>query len=199
VRVSAPDEWEETRLWCAGCGRRKLLGRFACEEGEFALRCSDCHPPGTYEVRTDREELLEGVKGYKPAFSRVASWAREYYARAVRERTLPCPGCGEPVELRLRMPEDGPLPDVRGVHVRCGRCTKTYDASLGALAFWTPGAQRLWREHPRLRALPERDLEVAGHPAILTRFESVTGAVSLDVIHARDTYELLEIHGDSVG
>ena len=34
--------WEETSLWCAVCGRRRLLGRYDVHGGELWLRCPDC-------------------------------------------------------------------------------------------------------------------------------------------------------------
>ena len=191
-----PGDWEGTRLWCPNCGRRKLLGFFRREEASFALRCPDCHPPGAHEGNVSRwPELLGGVKGYKPALSRLAAWGHEFYTDALPSRSAPCHRCGRLVELRLFMPQDGPLRDMRGVHHHCAACGKTSDASLSALAFWQPEARRFWREHPRVRTLPERELEVGGRGAVLVRFEDLAGAAALDVILARDTYELLEVHG----
>lgn len=188
--------WEETRLWCPMCGRRKLLGYFRREEASFALRCTDCHPPETYEANTTRwPELVGGVQGYKPALSRLAAWGHGFYTEALTNRSALCPRCGGPVDLHLHMPQDGPLRDVPGVHHRCGACDRKPDASLAALAFWQPEVRRFWKDHPRLRTLPEREVEVGGRAALLIRFESVVGTAGVDVIHARDTYELLEIHG----
>src|SRR5688572_18882627 len=36
-------EWEETNIWCPGCGQARLLGKFQKNE-MFALRCPGCHP-----------------------------------------------------------------------------------------------------------------------------------------------------------
>lgn len=193
---SSDGTWEETRLWCPMCGRRKLLGYFRREEASFALRCPDCHPPETYEANaTQWPELVGGVQGYKPALSRLAAWGHGFYTAALPNRSARCPRCGAPVELLLHMPLDGPLRDVRGVHHRCGACGRRPDASLAALAFWQPEVRRFWREHPRVRTLPERELDVGGCAALLIRFETLAGTAGVDVIHARDTYELLDIHG----
>ncbi len=48
--------------------------------------------------------------------------------------------------------------------------------------------------HPRLRKLPEREVEARGRPAIVTTFESVTGPARIDLVSARDTYETLAVH-----
>ena len=39
----APDDagWQQTRLWCADCGERRLLGRFG-EAGDLQLDCPSC-------------------------------------------------------------------------------------------------------------------------------------------------------------
>ena len=42
-----------------------------------------------------------------------------------------------------------------------------------------PEAQRFWREFPRLRILPDQEIEVQGSQAFLTRIQSVTGSAEL--------------------
>ncbi|HKB48260.1 MAG TPA: RNA polymerase sigma factor, partial [Ktedonobacterales bacterium] len=41
-RAGSDAGWEETRLWCTVCGRRRLLGRYDVRGGELWLRCPDC-------------------------------------------------------------------------------------------------------------------------------------------------------------
>ena len=55
--------------------------------------------------------------------------------------------------------------------------------------------QAFWREHGRIRTLPDRDVEAAGGPAIVSRFESATGSAKLEVVFARDTLEVIGVHG----
>jgi hypothetical protein len=57
-----------------------------------------------------------------------------------------------------------------------------------------PEAQRFWRELPRLRILPDQEIEVQGSRAFLTRIQSVTGSAELNVISKRGTFETLEVH-----
>jgi hypothetical protein len=44
-----------------------------------------------------------------------------------------------------------------------------------------------------MRTLPERELEVAGVPAVLISFQSVTDPAHIDVVVADDTFALLEV------
>jgi hypothetical protein len=45
-----------------------------------------------------------------------------------------------------------------------------------------------------MHTLPEREVEAAGAPALVTRFESVPGAARIDVVSALATFAVLEIH-----
>ena len=49
------------------------------------------------------------------------------------------------------------------------------------------------REHPRIRTLPEREIEMDGKLALLTRLESVADCLHLDIVTALDTYETLHV------
>jgi hypothetical protein len=84
---------------------------------------------------------------------------------------------------------------LRGTYLRCDRCGCAHDLTLAGLALWSPAGRRFWRAHPRLRTLPEREVEAAGRAAVVTSFESVADAARLDVVSARDTYEILSVHG----
>ena len=67
--------------------------------------------------------------------------------------------------------------------------------TLRYLALDLPEVQRFWREHPRMRVLPDRPTQVAGWPAFITTFESATCPARVDVISAADTFAVLGIHG----
>lgn len=81
-----------------------------------------------------------------------------------------------------------------GVHVHCERCDVTCSMRLSNLTLYLPQAWRFWRAHPRIRTLPDRVVDVGGQMALVTRFQSVTGATGLDIVTARDTYEVLGVH-----
>ena len=194
-----PDSWQETRIWCPGCGGRRLVGRFAPDRPLLALRCPSCHPEGLHLARTDSLDLFADLHGYKPALNRLMSWGYRYHAGALRAGTAPCPRCGRTAGSLRHMPPEGPLRDVRGVHVRCATCRPALDVSLDGLALWHPEGQRFWREHGRIRTVPELTVEIGGRPALVLGFESVVSADRLDVVFTADTYQVLDVRRYAVG
>jgi hypothetical protein len=110
---------------------------------------------------------------------------------------MPCPYCGRLSRVYPRLPDDAPhvLRDAPGMHIICPACGVTDANPLRYLVLDLPATQRFWRDHPRMRVLPNRGIEVAGQPALLTTFASTTRAATLDVISAVDTLAVLNIHG----
>ena len=195
--------WEETRIWCPTCGRRRLLGRFERPDGLLAFRCPDCTPePGTASefplANPTYGRLLAGVARYKPALTRAYAWVDGYYRRGLAEGLVACTNCGRPAPLRWVQPlqpapATEPLPRLAAQCASCGECAVT---SLGGLVLALPAVRRFWREHSRMRLLPAREVEVEGRAALVSRVESVTDGASLEVISARETYAVLAVHGD---
>jgi RNA polymerase sigma-70 factor (ECF subfamily) len=72
------------------------------------------------------------------------------------------------------------------------------DGTWQETRIWCPrcGARRLLGclDHPRIRRLPPREVEVDGSAARVTGYESVTGHARLDVVATRDTCRLIAIH-----
>ena len=64
------------------------------------------------------------------------------------------------------------------VYLACRRCGQTSMSALLGITFSLPEAQQFWRRHPKVQALPEREIEVAGRPAVVTRLASVTSRAS---------------------
>jgi hypothetical protein len=50
-----------------------------------------------------------------------------------------------------------------------------------------PEGRAFWRSHPRMRVLPEQDVEWHGQPAVRIGFASVTSSASLEMLVRRDT------------
>jgi hypothetical protein len=86
------------------------------------------------------------------------------------------------------------LRDARGIHHQCAACNSGSWDMLEALVLALPQGQRFWREHPRIRALPQREVEAAGRAALVAGFESVSAAARFEVVVARDTYAVISIH-----
>lgn len=196
LAVPPDDGWTETRIWCPYCGRRRMIGRWATAHHDYGVRCPDCFClPGRNHC-ADAAPLVAGLSGFKPAMSRVMVWADAYYRRALADDGASCPACGRFAPVR-RTPPATQLTeprDRRGVHVWCEDCSIAWDLRFVDLALWLPEGRRFWRDHPRIRLLPEREVEGQGRPALITTFESVTGTARFEVVSARDTFDVLGVY-----
>ncbi|MDP9372454.1 MAG: RNA polymerase sigma factor [Chloroflexota bacterium] len=209
VHLAAPAAgpgWEETPIWCPQCGRRRLRGRFSHDPGEFELRCPDCYP--RYGVNLSERAgtnwfraLFAGVKGYKPALNRMARNTDRYLRPALTTGVSRCLNCGRRLPVRLGMaPTDPPeVQGVRGVHCYCRDCQVSDSVRLTSIALYLPDGRRFWRAHPRMRLLPEREIERDGRAALVIGYESLTAAARFDVVVARDTYAVLHAEAPDDG
>lgn len=198
----ATTAWQETRISCTVCGRARLLGHFDQAKPELTLRCPDCYLAcGGEYAHTVWAACLTGVAGYKPALSRLVRLATAHFRQALAGGEAPCVACGGRALVRMGRPAHFP-PALRALpeaHLCCTVCGSICDQSLHGLALGLPQGQRFLREHPRIRALPAREVEVDGRAAVVTSFESIAGYATLDVLSACDTFEALGVHGTPVG
>jgi RNA polymerase sigma-70 factor (ECF subfamily) len=200
----APDDagWQQTRLWCADCGERRLLGRFG-EAGDLQLDCPSClDGRRLVQVRgwvgeliwgITSIELLAGVTGYKAALNRMRARNYAFYRHGTAGRTARCRWCGRQAPLRISRYEFRGNRDIRADCPHCGGLNGV--STVGAVAFDRPEGWAFEREHRRIRTLPGREVEAAGVPAIVVRFASVTGSARLEVVLACDTLEVIGVHG----
>ena len=191
------NEWQETRIWCSNCGQRRLRGWFDRATGELAFGCPDCCPEPIGYSFALLPGILAGVKGYRAALSRQMAWSDAYYRQALAQHSARCMRCGRPASVRIGLPEEVAvwLHNVHAVHVRCEVCQPPDWTTLTGLALDLPEGRRFWRQHQRIRTLPEREIEVDGRAAILASFESVAGTARLDVVSLRDTFEVIGVYG----
>jgi hypothetical protein len=141
---------------------------------------------------------FQGIKGFRAALSRVMTWGGGYVRPG--QRSARCVSCGRAAPIYQDRGEDLPRecgPGGPHIHsyVWCPTCGAGLHATLPDRVLNLPEGQQFWREHPRLRLLPEREVEAAGGPALVTSFESITGGARLDVVTARDAFEIIGIHG----
>jgi RNA polymerase sigma-70 factor (ECF subfamily) len=198
--AASTSRWQETSIWCTSCGQHHLKGSYDPVEGELWLTCPACCPePGDFILHTHALSILGGVKGYKPALSRVYHWSHAYYRPNLLSPTVPCIACGQATKLE-RGPSDHPdlSPWHRhrhGLFHLCKHCSPARSSwsSLEGLVLALPETRSFQRDEPRIRLLPAQELERDGRPAIVTTFESVTTQARLAVVSARDTYEVLHI------
>lgn len=192
--------WQETRLWCTSCGQHYLKGSYDLIEGELWLTCPACCPePDDFMIHTHAISILGGVKGYKPALSRVYHWSHAYYRPNLLSPTVPCIACGQATRLQRGLSDHSDIPpwhrNRHGLFHLCENCSPARSSwtSLEGLVLALPEARSFQRDEPRIRLLPARELERDGRPAIVTIFESVTTQERLAVVSALDTYEVLHI------
>jgi RNA polymerase sigma factor (sigma-70 family) len=187
--------WEETRVWCPGCGTHKLDGHFNPQEGELIMRCTECASPQVIGAHLGNG--FRAMKTYRPAVSRVLDSIHELFRILPEHGATLCPNCCERVPIRHGV---SPVPPPgRGNHediyLSCPGCGWLDSETWHSLTWSIPEVRRFWRENPRMRFMPEHPMEFAGHPAVLSGFESVTGAARIEVVTLRDTCEVVSITG----
>jgi len=192
-----PDVWRQTRIWCTTCGHSRLNGRFDPNQGLLDLHCPSCPAiRGSHNyVHSGPLRIFEGVTGYKAALTRLLGWNTAYW-QDHGDRTVSCQGCGQPIPCHMGRydvlwPSLLPLHFVRA---QCHACAETVSSPLNGLLLGRRDGQRFWREHQRIRTLPELEVEVDGCAALVTRLESVTSAARIEAVCRRDTYEVMAVH-----
>lgn len=191
------DGWRETRVWCAQCGRRKLLVRLEPAPGAVSFRCPGCDPSPSslgaeFRLRNPFFAQLLGEL-VRPAaiVARAAEWSWRYFRAGADAGGVDCTGCGRPLRLRRYFRDrDGRPSD--GLFAGCGACGEQVSSSVGGLALSVPRVRRFRRMHPRMKAVPEQQVEVCGVPAIVVRYEDALGSAGVHVAFARDTLRILE-------
>jgi RNA polymerase sigma factor (sigma-70 family) len=192
---AADQEWVETRVWCADCGRRRLVARREASPGSLGFRCPGCDPDLTVpsaEFALGNPFFAQLVGGLvRPAamLNRVAEWTRRYYADGA-QTDVPCTRCGGPVTIKRFWRDAGDAPR-DGLYVDCPACGEQSSTSVEGIALATPEVRRFRRAHPRTSGLPRRAVDWHGAPAILVRRKNLLGSDSVDVVLDRDTLRVL--------
>ena len=183
-------DWQETRIWCPICGRYRLLGRFTKSKTDLTLRCPACHSrSGDMFAHAESGEIFRGISGFKPALTRLLTTT----VTAFRQGSCSCGGALTLLRVGL---EDTPL-RLHCADIACGLCHRVSHISLPWLVLASREGQRFWRQNPRIRLLPEREVEVAGCAALVTSFQSVTGQARFDVVSRRQTFARISMVGAS--
>ncbi|GCE07136.1 RNA polymerase sigma factor [Dictyobacter aurantiacus] len=194
------DSWEQTSLWCYLCGQHRLLGKLKPDQLELHLKCPGCCPErGDFISTNSGFRQIRGIKGYKPAVTRMNNWANYYYRTALNTGSVPCCECGHPVALNFGLPDTAaswmrqratPV-----INLFCGHCQSRSYSSLEHLALSLPALNQFRRQHPRIRTLPSRFIEAQGGRAMVSSYESVTSAARVDVVTSLENFQTLRIGG----
>lgn len=181
--------WQETRIWCFVCGRRRLHGRIT-EGATLILTCPDCAPDPDHPLFSTCPEIWGEVKGYGRALTRTLDWIARYYQPALESRTFTCYICG------AALPFDPPVPlressiggrQMLGYHHRCPSCKAESTQPLAGLLLASSEGRHFRQEHPRMRILPEQEVEADGRACAVTRFVCADNQASLVFLTARDS------------
>lgn len=185
--------WTETRIWCFICGQHRLQGRFDHAQNLLCLRCPHCcdTTDANHTLANLQMKELQGIKAYKPAFSRALGCIHDYYFAQNIAGTVPCQLCGKRFPIR-----SGPAPWLPGsthdIYACCDQCNNPFSAdSWLPFALSLPQVRHFWRAHPRMAGLPVRQVEIGNGPAVLTGFASVSDGAKIEVAFSRNTFELI--------
>lgn len=155
LAVEEGSDWRETRIYCPFCGRNHLLLQFDREAGTMAFRCAGmCTPTGAIASGLLAREAA-GLTSPKAILTRTVLALGQHYDRAQEQGWRACMGCGRALWVEC-LPLDSEGNDT-GIAMACPSCGTIDTATLWHLALDTPAAQRFWRRHPRIRALPARE------------------------------------------
>jgi RNA polymerase sigma-70 factor (ECF subfamily) len=108
--------WQETRLWCPLCGRRRLAGMFVVQpDGSLNLhmRCPQCEQDSglcdidSSSVHSKGLIQLDGLQSFRPAWKRTMQGTAQHFTQALQLQSsvysgaYRCPFCGAAALLRL--------------------------------------------------------------------------------------------------
>jgi RNA polymerase sigma-70 factor (ECF subfamily) len=193
--------WQETRIWCPFCGKRRLQRWVKSGSDAYSFRCSGpC--VSSQDMIGSAYTLPPGAQGLTSSKSLLARHCLNLgvlYRKALISGSRACMRCGSDLVLGRWLPGDE-LPDgalLYGMYLRCASCDLLDGGSPWHLSLDTSEAQRFWRRHPRMRALPTREIETNGRPALVIGYESVAGGERLEIVADRATYQTLRAYGEA--
>jgi RNA polymerase sigma factor (sigma-70 family) len=192
------DYWQESRIYCPHCGTNRMQIHLSSSGDHFEAMCPACAgQPGFYSVPGENTvHLLNGLTSFKPVYNRYAAWVHDVFSMALANGSTHCFSCGDELPLRMGVSPTAPIPKRGrpGIHYVCERCNQICDMGLSALALWQPEGRAFQKEHPRIRRLPDREIEAEGVPAIVTTFEGLGNVARYAVVSAKETLRTLSVH-----
>ena len=189
------DTWQVTNLWCDGCGRQRLLGRWY-EDGGFRLDCPSCTLLGgrrSHHTDASREQV-GGLRSFGAGTRRIM---RDLYVESLAgyADSDTCPLCSGNVE-KIRFGSD--TPNLFEFWLRCTSCGAIrYRSSIG-VAGSHPTFQRWMKQERRVAFDPSPPLiERDGREAVTFRWQSLTSGSTWEAVTDRLTlrHHLIAIDG----
>jgi RNA polymerase sigma factor (sigma-70 family) len=211
--------WRETRLWCALCGKHRLMGMFLPQldgGANLHMRCPGCEQrSGLTDIDNSNVHSkglirLDGLTSFRPAWKRTMQGMTQRFMQALHTGERRCPYCGAPASLQLvdkataESTAGTALPAGLSRHPyqywvwwKCARCHYASTADVGVFAasdlvYWSHAQTRQFMgDHPRWVSEPELLVEYAGQPAIRFQMADVTSSARLTVLAHRQALHVL--------
>jgi len=211
--------WQETRLWCPLCGRRRLAGMFVVQpDGSLNLhmRCPQCEQDSdlcdidSSSVHSKGLIQLNGLQSFRPAWKRTMQGTAQHFTKALQlhSSAYRCPFCGAPALLQLvdkvQTPTSVDLPGSLARHPYrfwvWWSCQQPRDGSdwhsglfaASDLVYWSCAeSKRFMRDHPHYLSAPELLVEFAGQPALRLQLADTTSAARLTLLADRSSLRVL--------
>jgi RNA polymerase sigma-70 factor (ECF subfamily) len=175
--------WQQTPIWCPGCGSSRWLGRFTGPERRLDLRCAHCHAWHYGVDETVHVTRAYGVTGFRALYRKTAAdaydvWTDVFEHLAEHQHTVSFERGRSPAGMHTR-------------RVDCPQCGFLMSSSLDAQALFSPEGMRFWKDHPRIRRSGYVEIEADGVPAVHTTYESVTSHARFDAVLTCDDWRLV--------
>ena len=188
---SAPT-WTVSRIWCPFCGVGHLRYYVDRATGNFAFHCTDGCKGTAVAGRANNSELVRQVSSPKSLVTRHCLELATAYREALAGVAQRC-YCDTPVTFAARFPDAGDSGMAYGVIANCPNCGMVDNSTAWHLALDTIEAQRFWRRHPRMRALPLTAVERDNRAAIVNGFAAVGSSDRLVIVSDATTYATLHV------
>ncbi len=181
-----------THIYCPLCGKEQLIKYEISVDSLTGFRC-----PGCGNIAAWKNEN-QPLKSFKSLLNRQISHLGDRYWEAINGSQVHCSKCGRPAQFTVCYPQDISHIDSAAHYTAtsfsCPHCGQVETNDLPRLTLDICEARRFWRKHAHMQWLPERIIDFAGRPALVSSFRSRTDTVQLDVIIDQATLKVLGVH-----
>jgi RNA polymerase sigma factor (sigma-70 family) len=164
--------WRTTRLSCATCGAATSSMRRDDRAGVVEARCERCDSgrlASSWSLHNPSlRPHLTAVTRPSALVGRMAEWSHGWWPGAIAAGRAVCTRCGAEVPV-LPYQRSEPLDPRcrRGWHASCTACGEVLTTSLLGLTLVHPDIRALRARRPRAHAVPTREGEWHGRPALV--------------------------------
>ncbi|QBD76214.1 RNA polymerase sigma factor [Ktedonosporobacter rubrisoli] len=181
-----------TRIYCPFCGKGQLVKYYNPADNITGFTCPKC---GHICAWLDE---IQQLKSFKSLLNRQLLLLGDHCWGAINGSQVLCFKCRQPAQFIVHhSPDvsqlDGPV-HYPSTYLSCRHCGYVEINGLPHLTLDTREAHQFWRKHARMQWLPERAIDFAGRPALVSSFRSMVDAAQLDVIIDQATLKVLSIH-----